>query len=223
MQRLLRPLLLGLVVAGVVWGYRGLDLPRHMSVEGMRTLADAHAPWGPAIFMGIVVAAIFTHVPMMAHLLIAVGGVVFGLSACAYAWIAAMVGTTATFLLVRYVARDHVQRALSGRFARLRALDERLARHGFWTVLALRLVFLLAPPLNWELGLTGVRVPHYVAGTALGLIPGIAVTVFFADSIAPGGLVSMKVALSVLLVLAVVGTGSLVRRLLTSEQPAPPA
>jgi uncharacterized membrane protein YdjX (TVP38/TMEM64 family) len=209
--RLLRIVLLALVVGGVVWAYRGLDLPRHMSVDGMRALAESHAPWGPALFMGMLVAAIFTHIPMMAQLTIAVGGVVFGVPAMAYGWIAAMVGSTATFVLVRYVGRQSVRRVLSGRLARL---DERLARNGFWTVLGLRVLFLLAPPLNWELGLTGIRLGHYVAATALGLVPGIAITVLFADAIAPGtGIVSTRVALGVLLVLAVVGIGGVVRRL----------
>jgi len=44
--------------------------------------------------------------------------------------IATLTGTTAAFLLVRYIARDRVQRALYGRFARLRAFDERLGRNG---------------------------------------------------------------------------------------------
>ena len=36
MQRLVRPLLLGLVLAGMVWAYWGLDLSRHMRVAEMR-------------------------------------------------------------------------------------------------------------------------------------------------------------------------------------------
>jgi uncharacterized membrane protein YdjX (TVP38/TMEM64 family) len=94
------------------------------------------------------------------------------------------VGTTSTFLLARWVLRDAFQRALTTRFAGLRALDERLDRHGFLTMLILRFVLFLAPPLNWAIGATGVRVHHYVAGTALGVIPGIAATVFFAEAIA---------------------------------------
>jgi uncharacterized membrane protein YdjX (TVP38/TMEM64 family) len=82
------------------------------------------------------------------------------------------------------VARDHFQRVVDRRFTRLRALDQRLERNGFWTVFALRLVLFLAPPLNWALGATRVSLPHYVAGTALGVIPGMAATVFFADTIA---------------------------------------
>jgi uncharacterized membrane protein YdjX (TVP38/TMEM64 family) len=215
-----RPLVFGLVVAAVVWAYWGLDLPRRMSVEGMRALVESHAPYGPLFFMAMVVAGIFTHVPMMAHLLMAIGGVVLGgRSAFAYGWVAALVGATATFLLVRYLARAQVQRALSGRLARLRGLDERLARNGFWTVFGLRLLFFLAPPLNWELGLTGVAVRHYVAGTALGIVPQLATTVFFAGAVAPSsGVVSRKVAVGAMLALAVVAAASIARRLLRNSR-----
>src|SRR5881296_2887694 len=89
LRRLLRPLLFGLVLAGVVWASWRLDLPRHMSVAGMRALVDSHAPYGPLVFMAIVVAGLFTRVPMMGTVLIAVGGVLFGrLRAFAYGWLA---------------------------------------------------------------------------------------------------------------------------------------
>jgi uncharacterized membrane protein YdjX (TVP38/TMEM64 family) len=123
----------------------------------------------------------------MGTVLIAVGAVVFGrLPALAYGWLAGLVGTTAIFLLVRSVARDYVQRTLDARTERLRALDERVTRNGFRTVLVLRLVFGLAPMLNWGLGLTGVRLPHYLAATALGIVPNLTVAVFFADTIVGG-------------------------------------
>jgi uncharacterized membrane protein YdjX (TVP38/TMEM64 family)/isoprenylcysteine carboxyl methyltransferase (ICMT) family protein YpbQ len=205
-QHLLRPLLFGFFIAGVVWTSWKLDLPHHMSVDGMRALVDSHAPYGALVFMAVIVLGICTRVPMLAQLLIAVGGVLFGgLLAFAYGWVASLIGTTVTFLLVRFVARDYVERALSGRLARFRALDDRLARNGFWTVFVLRLVGVLAPPLNWGLGLTGVRLRHYVAGTALGIVPGLAITVFFADAIANGtpgsGVLSLGIALDPVLVL----------------------
>jgi protein-S-isoprenylcysteine O-methyltransferase Ste14 len=181
---LLRPLLLGFVLAAIVWSAWQFDLPRYMSVGGMRALVEAHARYGALVFMAVVVAGLFTRVPMMGTVLVAVGALLFGrLAAFAYGWLAALVGTTAIFLLVRSVARDYVRRALDASSDRLRALDERVSRNGFGTVLVLRLVFGLAPFLNWGLGLTGVRLPQYCAATALGLVPNLAVTVLFADNI----------------------------------------
>jgi uncharacterized membrane protein YdjX (TVP38/TMEM64 family) len=168
--------------------------------------------------MAVCVAGIFLHVPGI--MLVAIGGVVFGaVRGFAYGWIASLVGTTSTFLVVRYAARDHFQRVVDHRFARLRALDQRLERNGFWTVLALRLVLFLAPPLNWALGATRVRLPHYVAGTALGVIPGMAATVFFADTLArrppDASLLSPRIVLgAVAVALGLAGVAVASRRLL---------
>ena len=181
----LSPLLLGLVLAGIVWAAWRLDVVRYMSVAGMRELVDAHAPYGPMLFMAIVIAGLFTRVPMMGTVLVALGAVLFGgLAAFAYGWLAVIIGTTAIFVLVRSVARDYAKRTLDARFVRLRALDERITRNGFRTVLVLRLIFGMAPMLNWGLGLTGVRLLHCIAATALGIVPNLAVAVFFADTIA---------------------------------------
>src|SRR5262245_1826871 len=112
---LLRPLLLGLVLAGI-WATWRFDLVRYMSVAEMRELVDAHARYGSLLFMMIVVAGLFTRVPMMGTVLVAVGAVLFGgLAAFAYGWLAALVGTTAIFVLVRSVARAYAKRMLDAR------------------------------------------------------------------------------------------------------------
>lgn len=226
-MRWLRPLLLVLLLAGLVWAARTLDLAQHASLQGMRALVDSWAPYGPLVFIGICILGIFLHMPEIPFM--AVGGLLFdGLAAFAYGWIAAVVGTTATFLLVRYFARDAFQRSLARRFARLQALDERLARNGFATVLVLRLVLFLAPPLNWALGATRVGTQQYVAGTAVGVVPGIATVVYFAESIAsrePGApILTPGVVVAALLLVAFLVTAAVAgRRLLGRSERGPSA
>jgi uncharacterized membrane protein YdjX (TVP38/TMEM64 family) len=211
--RFIRPLLSGLVLAGIVWAAWKFELPRYLNVAWMRALVDAHAPYGPLLFMAIVVAGLFTRVPMMGTLLVAVGAVIFGeLAAFAYGWLAALVGTTAIFVLVRSAARDFAKRTLDARSEWLRALDERITRNGFGTVLVLRLVFGLAPMLNWGLGLTGVRLLHNFAATALGIVPNLAVAVFFADTIANSGTLLPWVVVGGMLVVAAIATAAAFRR-----------
>jgi uncharacterized membrane protein YdjX (TVP38/TMEM64 family) len=220
-----RLLLLVAAIAALAWAYRALDLAQHASVQGLRALVEAHAPYGPLVFIGVCILGVFLHMPEI--VLVAAGGILFEASrAFAYAWIATVVGATATFLLVRYVARDSFQRVLVGRFARLRTLDDRLATHGFVTVLALRLVLFMAPPLNWALGATRVRLGHYVAGTALGVVPGIATAVFFAESIASRGpeeeLVGGGTLLAGLLIVGFLATAAIVSRRLLGRAPGAP-
>jgi uncharacterized membrane protein YdjX (TVP38/TMEM64 family) len=198
-KRSLRSLLLAVVLVTIVWASWG-HLSGHMSVAGMRALVESHPRYGRLLFMAMIVAGIFTHVPMAGTVVIALGAVVFGpFDAFVYGWAAALAGTTSTFLLVRYIARDYLQHMLSTLSTRLRALDDRLTRNGFLTVLALRVVLGLAPVLDWGLGLTGVLTRDYIAGTALGVVPNIAVAVLFANIIAnrrPGsGMLFLKVAI----------------------------
>lgn len=209
----LRPVLLVLLVVASAWGYQHFELGRHLTFHGMRALVQAHAPYGPLVFIGACILGILLHLPKF--VLIALGGLLFERThAFAYGWIASVLGSTSIFLLVRYFARDAFQRSLTTRFAGLRALDDRLERHGFVTVLALRLVLFLAPPLNSALGPTRVRIHHYVGGTAIGIVPGIAVIVFCADSIVnrvPGeSLLSAHTVIAALLIAAFLAAAAII-------------
>ena len=175
---------IGLFLAGVfLWIYSTYDLSNHMNIDEMRDLIDSFGPYGPLVFISLCIAGIFLHLPEI--ILIALGGLLFGVvKGFIYGWIGVIVGSTGTFLCVRYIMRDAFQKSLESRFHRLQVFDERLAEHGFLTVLLLRLVLFVAPPLNWAIGLTKVRLCQYIAGSALGVIPGIGITCYFSDSIA---------------------------------------
>jgi uncharacterized membrane protein YdjX (TVP38/TMEM64 family) len=211
-----------MVGAVLAWLAYAADLTRHASLEGMRALIEAYHPYGPLTFMAVCVAGMQVYVPPI--VLIAVGGMLFqGVHAFAYAWLGMLLGATATFVLVRYFARDHFQRMLARRFARLRTIDERLERNGFSTVLGLRLVLFLAPPLNWALAATRVRACHYVGATALGIVPGVAATVFFADTLTrgDGNVFSPRVLAAVGLLVALVAAAAVAgRRVLGAGRPA---
>ena len=183
MRRALPVLAIGALLAAGYW----FDLSAYLTVDGMRALIARWDPYGPLVFMGMCIAGILLHMPEI--IFIALGGIVFGpLLGFVYGWTASVVGTTMSFLIARYVLRTTVERSLaSGRFRRLQDLDQRLFRNGFRTVLVLRLLLFLAPPLNWALGVSAVRLGHYVAATALGVIPGITLTVLSAGEIAQYG------------------------------------
>ena len=175
---------IGLALTGVlVWIYSACDFSRYINIGEMREILAYFGPYGPLVFIGLCIASIFLHLPTL--ILIALGGLLFGgVNGFIYGWIGVIIGSTGTFICVRYVLREVFQTSLEIRFRHLRSFDERLAENGFLTVLLLRLVLFVAPPLNWAIGLSKVRLYQYVAGSALGVIPGLAITCYFADSIA---------------------------------------
>ncbi len=174
---------IGILLAGALfWIYSNYDFSKYLNIDEMRALIDSFGSYGPFIFIGLCIAGIFLHLPGI--ILIALGGLLFGvIKGFIYGWIGVIAGSAGTFLCVRYIMRDFFQKSLESRFHRLQIFDEHLAEHGFLTVLLLRLVLFLAPPLNWVIGLTRVKFRHYIAGSALGVIPGIAIACYFADSI----------------------------------------
>jgi uncharacterized membrane protein YdjX (TVP38/TMEM64 family) len=223
MSRTLRAALIVAVIAAMVVIARRVDVGSYASVEGMRRLVDAWGTLGPLVFMAVFITGFF--IPGPEILFAALGAMLFGrLPGFVYAYVASMLGTTITFALVRYTAQDYMQRAMRDRFARLQALDDRLASHGIRTVVFLRLVLFLAPPLNWTLGASRVSLRDYVAGTALGILPGLTLTSYLADAIAQAGSVTELLTVEfvgVLLVLsALLGAGVLAgRRLLGRATP----
>lgn len=186
MSRPLRVALAVVLVAAVAGAVVSFGRPAWLSVEGMRHAVEAAGPLGPLVFIAVFVAGFFIPGPEL--LFAALGGVLFGgIPGFLYAYVASLIGTTTTFLLVRHTAQDYVQRALRDRFEWVRALDDRLVRHGVRTVFVLRLLLFLAPPLNWTLGATRVRAAHYVVGTALGIVPGLAIAVYVGDVVGAAG------------------------------------
>lgn len=183
MERLLKLSLVALLGVAFFYGTRLLGLDRILTLDGMRDWVASWGSFGPLAFVGVCVLGIVLYLPESA--LLALGGAVFGgWTAFACGWFASVIGTTITFLIARYIARDWVQRTLAGRGDRFRRLDERFARNGFAWVCLLRTVLGLAPPLNWVVGASSVSFPAYAAGTALGVVPSVALFTYLGGSIA---------------------------------------
>ncbi len=137
--------------------------PFRRSVEGLGALA-------PLVFVAGYAAAVVAFVPGSALTLAA--GAIFGVAKGALlVFAAAVLGSTAAFLIARYAARAAVERRIAGspQFA---AIDRAVGREGRKIAFLLRLSpaipFTL---LNYALGLTRVRLGDYLLAS-LGMIPG---------------------------------------------------
>ena len=133
--------------------------------------------WGPVAFIaGYVVAAVL-FIP--GSLLTLAGGAIFGLTkGVMIVFLAAVLGSSAAFLVSRYVARSSVERRLAGN-ARFAAIDRAVGAQGRKIVFLLRLspVFPFTL-LNYGLGLTNVRFVDYVIAS-IGMLPGTLLYVYY--------------------------------------------
>lgn len=160
-------ILVAVVVAAALFSVMRANATRVMPL--VLAARDA-GPAGPLIFIAIYSLAVVLLVP--ASWLTMTGGAVFGLvPAACYALVAATVGSTAAFLIGRYVARGVVARHLDA-MPRFGAIDRAVSADGRRIVLLLR----LSPVtpfnfLNYALGLTAISVWDFVVGSA-GMVPG---------------------------------------------------
>ena len=142
---------------------------------------DSLGVWAPVVF--IVGYAVCTVAFVPGSLLTMAGGILFGLvGGTAYVFVGATLGATAAFLISRYGARGWIEARLAGN-ARFAVIDEAVAGEGLKIVFLLRLVpFFPFIWLNYGLGLTQVKLRHYVLGS-FGMLPGTFLYVYYGKAI----------------------------------------
>lgn len=133
--------------------------------------------WGPVVFVAGYAAAVVAFVP--GSLLTLAAGAIFGLTrGVILVFIAAVLGSSLAFLVSRYLARDAIERRVSGN-ARFAAIDRAVGAEGRKIVFLLRLspVFPFTL-LNYALGLTRVRFADYLVAS-IGMLPGTLLYVYY--------------------------------------------
>ncbi len=169
--RLLVGLLYVLLIVVVVM----LDID---AAEGQAWLRSAGL-WGLLTF--VITFALLQPLGLAAHLLIVTAALVWPpWLALLVSWMGALLAGCVALAFSRYVARQWVQARLP---ARLRKWDDRLAERGFRTVLTMRLMLFTFGPMQLMFGVSRVRFWAFVGGSALGLIPMIAIETWVGGSV----------------------------------------
>ena len=157
-----------IVAVGLLLWWTGRSLaPRLLSIVAhIQSLGSA----APVAFILIYAFAVVALIP--ASLLTIAGGAVFGLiRGVVYALVGATLGSTAAFLLGRYVARRLVAKRLAA-MPRFVAIERAVSARGRRIVFLLRLSPMVPfNVLNYALGLTTISVWDFIVAS-LGTIPG---------------------------------------------------
>lgn len=164
--KLLRLLTLLVVVAGITLAIAYRD---HFDAAALeRWVAEAGAA-GPILFM--LIYAIGTVFFLPGSVLTLAGGAIFGpMLGTFYNLTGATLGATLAFLVARYLAAGWVERKTGGR---LKQLKEGVEGEGWRFVAFVRLVPLFPfNLLNYALGLTRIKLSHYVIASYLCMLPG---------------------------------------------------
>lgn len=148
----------------LAFGYRD----RIDSAALERWVEDAGV-WAAAVFMGVYALAAVVFFP--GSVLTVAGGALYGpVWGTVLNLTGATIGATLAFLVARYLAADWVGDNAGGRLKRLKAGVE---AEGWRFVAFLRLVPLFPFNIvNYALGLTRIRIAHYVLATYVCMLPG---------------------------------------------------
>lgn len=168
---------------GVAAGVAGLALLWALGRAAGAALPDFAAwitslgPMGPLAYVAAYAAATVALVP--GSILTLAAGALFGIArGTAYALTGATLGATGAFIVSRHLARRQVERRLAAdpRFDRL---DRAIGREGLKVVFLLRLSPIFPfTLLNYALGLTHVRLGHYLIAS-IGMLPGTLLYVYY--------------------------------------------
>ncbi len=148
--------------------------------EGFKEKVNSFGIWGPVLYILIYVLRPLILFP--AGVLSASAGIIWGPAKGFFILqIGANISSTVEFLLARSFGREAIKKHLKGKMANL---DEKIEKHGFLTVLLIRLI----PNVPWDiqnlsLGLTKVRFRDYFFATLIGIMPGSFAFVYFGSSL----------------------------------------
>ena len=146
-------------------------------IDGLNSWLLGLGPWGAAILLLIVV--VMTFLPLPDWPLPIAAGYVYGVWAFPLVYSGIAFASTVAFLGARYLARDKI-RALLARRPKYRALDKAVAKDGWQTVVLLRLSPVVPFNLqNYAFGVTSISFWQYLGATLVGIVPGIAIYVYF--------------------------------------------
>jgi uncharacterized membrane protein YdjX (TVP38/TMEM64 family) len=153
--------MLGLYVAA-----RWLGLDAYLSAERIRELVSNAGALGPVMFVGVFVAAVVAQVP----------GVVFVMVAPALfpwfqAWLLCMLASNLSVLINFELVRRIGGQTLSADVQRpwMRRAFDALDAHPIRSVMLLRIVTIMFPPVTGALALTQISAKHHAVGSALGM------------------------------------------------------
>lgn len=163
------PRLVGLAVLTVALLAIGhfTGLTEHLSRDNLRALMESLGVWGVLLFVVLFAVGEFMHVPGIVFVLAAL--LAYGRVAGAIAaYAGALVSVSFAFVVVRRVGGQALAEVRRAWIARVLAM---LDRRPILTVAVLRIVFFLAPALNYGLAMTRIRFRDFFVGSALGLLP----------------------------------------------------
>lgn len=150
-------------------------IPARKAPAALRVFMLSLGHWGPVVF--VILYSLRTLILFPVGILTLAAGLAWGpLAGALWTILAENLSAGFGFLLGRYFGHDWAE---SAHLKIIERLDRQLCRHGFVSVLVLRLLYAPFDPVNFACGMTNMSYREYAAGTFLGVIPSIISLIYF--------------------------------------------
>jgi uncharacterized membrane protein YdjX (TVP38/TMEM64 family) len=168
---------LAISVVGLLVGAWTTGLTDQIHPATIERSVRSAGPLGPMLYVVAFSLGLLVHMP--AFLFFLAAAVIWPLpSAIATAYAGALTAALFVVFVARFALSDLARRHLLHRLPeRLRGLDERLGEEGLREIVLLRFVTFMLPAAHWVLGVSRARARDVVLGTAIGLFPGVVLSV----------------------------------------------
>jgi len=177
LRTLMRLTALALLLGGAWLIADRMGLRESMTQEGVREMTQDAGAFGMISYLFAFALGQLVQLPGVAFVLAA--RVAYGpLVGFVAGYAGALLSVSVSFFFVRAVGG----RALTGmKWKWAQRVLARLDERPMLTIIVLRTLFALSPPLNYALAMSATRFRHYFAGSAIGLVAPIAAWVFLSD------------------------------------------
>ena len=213
------------VLAGVIAAIYFSPVRQHLNKNDIRAAVEQfRGVWyGPLVLIAAYAAGCVLAIP--ASLFIIAAGFIWGWQlGGTYAMVGGVLGATLSFLAGRFIGEGMLHK-----FGRVgKAVAKQVDHAGFKSLLVLRFIPLFPfAVLNYGSGVAGVRLSDFVLATAIGLAPSNYVFAYCSDSLLNGTMSEAdalkRLAVVALLMLALVGIPSLLKKRLKPDVAEPKA
>jgi len=170
-------LLLGGTFAVLRWTPAG-ELVRPERLLALLEAARGHW-WMPAVLLLLYAGLCPLGVP--ATPLLFAGGAIFGIvQGTLWNVLGTLAGAATTYWVARSLGREAVERLGGSRLARA---ERMLHKHGFFALVGLRFLPIPFPFVNAAAAVAGIRFPVFMASSAVGLTPAVAIWTYFSSAL----------------------------------------
>jgi uncharacterized membrane protein YdjX (TVP38/TMEM64 family) len=165
-SKVLKITLVAAVVATVGFAYHN-DLLSYITLENIQAYEKKLGWWAPFAFMLAFVLGELVQIPSVLWILFA--GLIWPIwLALPIVLVSALLAATAIFLLARYFLGENFHEKLPRNF---KALNRKIEKAPLRAIIMVRLTTFLHPIMHWALAASSVRLPAFLLGTLIGILP----------------------------------------------------